>query len=125
MLGKSGWARARRRAGSWCSGRSNGGGGWREAPCFRALARAVLNWTEAVTTLPHKQPNDDDFAQLKEHFTDNAMAEPPLGARRRAGQDYFAARHARHAREHASEIRGSFQRGLKTRSGDLSSSALR
>jgi alkylhydroperoxidase family enzyme len=49
--------------------------GWREAPFFSALERAALNWAEAVNALPHTYPTDDDFAQLKEHFTDNEIAE--------------------------------------------------
>jgi AhpD family alkylhydroperoxidase len=49
--------------------------GWREAPFFSALERAALNWAEAVNVLPHKHPTDDDFAQLKEHFTDTEIAE--------------------------------------------------
>jgi AhpD family alkylhydroperoxidase len=49
--------------------------GWREAPFFSALERAALNWAEAVNALPHRQPTDADFAELKEHFTDNEIAE--------------------------------------------------
>ena len=51
--------------------------GWREAPpsFFSALERAALNWAEAVNALPHKQPSDADSAALKEHFTDNEIAE--------------------------------------------------
>lgn len=51
--------------------------GWREAPpsFFSALERAALNWAEAVNALPHKQPSDADFGALKEHFTDNEIAE--------------------------------------------------
>jgi AhpD family alkylhydroperoxidase len=51
--------------------------GWREAPAsfFSASERAALNWAEAVNALPHKQPTDDDFAQLKEHFNETAIAE--------------------------------------------------
>ncbi|WP_202414341.1 carboxymuconolactone decarboxylase family protein [Duganella flavida] len=49
--------------------------GWREAPFFSALERAALNWAEAVNALPQRQPSDDDFGQLTEHFTDNEIAE--------------------------------------------------
>jgi AhpD family alkylhydroperoxidase len=51
--------------------------GWREAPAsfFSDLERAALNWAEAANALPHKHPGDDDFALLKEHFTDNEIAE--------------------------------------------------
>ncbi|RZT04447.1 alkylhydroperoxidase AhpD family core domain-containing protein [Duganella sp. CF402] len=51
--------------------------GWREAPesFFSARERAALNWAEAVNALPHKQPSDADFGELKEHFTDNEIAE--------------------------------------------------
>jgi AhpD family alkylhydroperoxidase len=51
--------------------------GWREAPAsfFSAPERAALNWAEAVNALPHKQPTDADFGELKEHFSENQIAE--------------------------------------------------
>jgi AhpD family alkylhydroperoxidase len=51
--------------------------GWREAPAsfFSAPERAALNWAEAANALPHKQPTDADFGELKEHFSENQIAE--------------------------------------------------
>ncbi|OEZ98226.1 carboxymuconolactone decarboxylase family protein [Duganella phyllosphaerae] len=56
-------------------------GGWREAPpsFFSASERAALNWAEAANALPHQQPGDDDFAQLKAHFDDNQIIELSYG----------------------------------------------
>ncbi|MDR7052007.1 AhpD family alkylhydroperoxidase [Duganella sp. 3397] len=56
-------------------------GGWREAPpsFFSASERAALNWAEAANALPHQQPSDDDFAQLKAHFDDNQIIELSYG----------------------------------------------
>lgn len=55
--------------------------GWREAPpsFFSERERAALNWAEAVNALPHKQPGDDDFALLKMHFDETAIAELSYG----------------------------------------------
>ena len=49
--------------------------GWREAPFFTERERAALNWAEAVNAIPHRHPGDADFALLKEHFSDNEIAE--------------------------------------------------
>ncbi|WUR11091.1 carboxymuconolactone decarboxylase family protein [[Empedobacter] haloabium] len=48
---------------------------WRESPFFSARERAALNWAEAVNAIPQREPTDADFAQLKEHFSDNEIAE--------------------------------------------------
>ncbi|HEY9068511.1 MAG TPA: carboxymuconolactone decarboxylase family protein [Burkholderiaceae bacterium] len=49
--------------------------GWREAPFFSERERAALNWAEAVTAIPQRDPSDADFAQLKAHFNDTEIAE--------------------------------------------------
>ncbi|HEX8406440.1 MAG TPA: carboxymuconolactone decarboxylase family protein [Duganella sp.] len=55
--------------------------GWREAPpsFFSERERAALNWAEAVNALPHRQPSNDDFARLKAHFDETAIAELSYG----------------------------------------------
>ncbi|MYN06171.1 carboxymuconolactone decarboxylase family protein ['Massilia aquatica' Lu et al. 2020] len=51
--------------------------GWREAPLsfFSARERAALGWAEAVNALPHKDDTDKAYAELREHFNDNEVAE--------------------------------------------------
>ena len=49
--------------------------GWREAPFFSERERAALNWAEAVTAIPQRDPSDADFAQLKAHFSDAEIAD--------------------------------------------------
>jgi AhpD family alkylhydroperoxidase len=49
--------------------------GWREAPFFDARERAALNWAEAVTAIPQRDPSDADFAELKAHFSDEEIAD--------------------------------------------------
>lgn len=49
--------------------------GWREAPFFSARERAALNWAEAVNALPQRDDTDTAFRELREHFSDNEIAE--------------------------------------------------
>jgi len=49
--------------------------GWREAPFFSERERAALQWAEAVNAIPHHEPSDAAFAQLKSHLDDNEIAE--------------------------------------------------
>jgi AhpD family alkylhydroperoxidase len=49
--------------------------GWREAPFFSERERAALNWAELVNAIPLKDPGDEDFAHLQEHFSDHEIAE--------------------------------------------------
>ena len=49
--------------------------GWREAPFFSDRERAALRWAEAVTLIPQRDPSDEEFAELKQHFTDQEIAE--------------------------------------------------
>jgi AhpD family alkylhydroperoxidase len=48
---------------------------WREAPYFSERERAALHWAEVVTAIPQRDPSDDDFAALRQHFTDEEIAE--------------------------------------------------
>jgi AhpD family alkylhydroperoxidase len=49
--------------------------GWREAPYFTERERAALDWAEIVTNIPQRDPSDGQFAALREHFTDEEIAE--------------------------------------------------
>lgn len=49
--------------------------GWREAPFFTDRERAALNWAEAVTSRSHYATSDQEFARLKEHFSDQEIVE--------------------------------------------------
>lgn len=49
--------------------------GWREAPFFSERERAALRWTEIVTAIPHSDASDEEFANLRAHFSDAEIAE--------------------------------------------------
>lgn len=49
--------------------------GWREAPFFSDRERAALGWAEAITARSHHATNDEEFAKLKVHFSDEEIAE--------------------------------------------------
>ena len=49
--------------------------GWREAPFFDGRERAALGWAEAVNALPQKDDTDAAFAAVKEHFSDEEIAQ--------------------------------------------------
>ena len=50
--------------------------GWREAKrFFGEREQAALNWAEAVNAIPHRTPSDEDFAWMKQHFSDAEIAE--------------------------------------------------
>jgi AhpD family alkylhydroperoxidase len=53
----------------------NAAAGWREAPYFSERERAALHWAEIVTNIPQRDPSDADFAALREHFSDEEIAE--------------------------------------------------
>ncbi|MBL8952098.1 MAG: carboxymuconolactone decarboxylase family protein [Myxococcaceae bacterium] len=48
---------------------------WREAPFFDERERAALRWAERVTAIPHQDPGDEDFAELRKHFSLAEIAE--------------------------------------------------
>lgn len=49
--------------------------GWREAPFFSARERAALHWAERVNAVPHADPDDAAFAELRAHFDETEIAE--------------------------------------------------
>ena len=49
--------------------------GWRESPFFDERERAALRWAEIVNDIPHRDPSDEEFAALKQHFSDEEVAE--------------------------------------------------
>jgi AhpD family alkylhydroperoxidase len=49
--------------------------GWHEAPFFSDRERAALHWAELITATPHSDASDDEFAKLREHFSDTEIAE--------------------------------------------------
>jgi len=48
---------------------------WRGSPVFDARERAVLAWTEALTNVAASGAPDADFEPLREHFSDEEIAE--------------------------------------------------
>ena len=49
--------------------------GWREAPFFDARERAALAWAEAVNALPHRDDTDAVYPELREHFSEEEIAQ--------------------------------------------------
>lgn len=49
--------------------------GWREAPFFSARERAALAWADAVNALPQRDDTDAVYGELREHFSENEIAE--------------------------------------------------
>jgi AhpD family alkylhydroperoxidase len=43
---------------------------WRESPLYTACERAALGWTEALTLVAQTRAPDEDYAALKQHFSD-------------------------------------------------------
>ena len=48
---------------------------WRESPFFDARERAALAWADAVNALPGRDDTDAAWPALREHFSDNEIAE--------------------------------------------------
>ncbi|CAN5576674.1 carboxymuconolactone decarboxylase family protein [soil metagenome] len=48
---------------------------WPEAPFFSERERAALRWAEIVTSIPHSDASDAEFAALKGQFSDEEIAE--------------------------------------------------
>jgi AhpD family alkylhydroperoxidase len=44
--------------------------GWRESTLYTPSERAALAWTESLTHLPEKQAPEDQFEELKKHFSE-------------------------------------------------------
>lgn len=54
---------------------ANAVAGWREAPFFSERERAALRWAEIVTATPHSDASDEEFAALRQHFSEEEIAE--------------------------------------------------
>lgn len=48
---------------------------WREAPFFTPRERAALAWTESLTLIASTHAADEDYAALREHFSDKEMVD--------------------------------------------------
>jgi AhpD family alkylhydroperoxidase len=46
---------------------------WQEVPIFSARERAALKWTEQLTLLAQQEIHDQDFTELKNHFSDEEI----------------------------------------------------
>ena len=49
--------------------------GWREAPFFSEREYAALHWAEIITATPNSDAGDEEFAELRRHFSDVEIAE--------------------------------------------------
>jgi len=47
---------------------------WREVAFFDARECAALNWAERVTVLRDEQPDDNDYAMVREQFSEKEIA---------------------------------------------------
>lgn len=47
---------------------------WQESPVFDARERAVLAWTEALTNIARSRAPDEDFAPLRDFFSEAEIA---------------------------------------------------
>ena len=47
---------------------------WRTSPLFNDRERAALNWTESLTLVARTHAPDEDYAWLKEAFSDREIA---------------------------------------------------
>lgn len=48
---------------------------WREAPFFTERERAALRWAEIVNGQPHTDASDEEFARVREHFSETEVVE--------------------------------------------------
>ena len=48
---------------------------WREAPFFSEREKAALRWAEIVNSQPHSDASDDEFARVREHFSEVEVVE--------------------------------------------------
>lgn len=46
---------------------------WKEVPIFSARERAALHWTEQLTLLAQQDIHDENFALLREHFSEEEI----------------------------------------------------
>jgi AhpD family alkylhydroperoxidase len=48
---------------------------WREAPFFSEREKAALRWAEIVNSQPHSDASDEEFARVREHFSEVEVVE--------------------------------------------------
>ena len=48
---------------------------WREAPFFSEREKAALRWAEIVNGQPHSDASDEEFARVREHFSETEVVE--------------------------------------------------
>jgi AhpD family alkylhydroperoxidase len=48
---------------------------WREAPFFSEREKAALRWAEIVNGQPHSDASDEEFARVREHFSEVEVVE--------------------------------------------------
>lgn len=48
---------------------------WREAPFFSERERAALRWAEIVNNQPHSDASEEEFARVREYFSENEVVE--------------------------------------------------
>jgi AhpD family alkylhydroperoxidase len=53
--------------------RLTGVGAWREASWYSARERVAIEWTEALTEVARKQPDDDLLARVREQFNEREI----------------------------------------------------
>lgn len=46
---------------------------WRESSLYTPAERSALAWTEALTVISNKHPSDNDYDELKTHFSDKEI----------------------------------------------------
>ncbi len=47
---------------------------WRESPLYTPRERAALAWTESLTLIAETRAPDEDYAEVRRHFTDTELA---------------------------------------------------
>jgi len=48
---------------------------WRESPFFDERERAALRWAEIITDIPASDAGDEEYAALRQHFSEKEVAE--------------------------------------------------
>ena len=47
---------------------------WWECPQFNEKEKSALEWTEIITLISKRKPDDEAYARLREHFSDKEIA---------------------------------------------------
>lgn len=48
---------------------------WRESPCFSSKERSALEWSESVTLLANTHVPDQDYDQVRNHFSKEELVD--------------------------------------------------